>query len=180
MCLVFYFVFLYQLHFLSVCRIALWEHSLTMGSTRISPKNECGRLFCWVGLHLMLMGLWLSHVQNSVCKKRGENGMSIMSFWTLNWPFQTPMGFMGHYATYSHKDITTGRHFQGNQHQCDSLHCQMTSWKVNNALKIFCYFLFLKTQQKVDICQVCLTKPVYRKKDKWEFVSLFMNSPAYY
>lgn len=38
MCFVFYFVFLYLLHFLSVYRIALWEHSsLTIGSTRISP-----------------------------------------------------------------------------------------------------------------------------------------------
>lgn len=137
-------------------------------------------LFCWVGLYLMLMGLWISHLQNSICKKRGKNGMSILSFWTVNWPSQTPVGFMGHYATYGHNDIATGRHFQGNQHQCESLHCQMTSWKVNSELKIFFSFLFFLNPAKGRHLSSMHSKDWIQKKDKWEFVALFMNSPACY
>lgn len=185
MCFGFYFVFLYLLHFLSVSRVALWEHSfLTIGSSRVSPNSECGGLFCWIGLYSMLMGLWISHVQNSICKKRGKNGMSILTFWTLNCPlFGPPKLLWAVWVAMQHRVTMISQQ----EDTCKETHTgvrastvkwQAEKWTVHSRFSFLSFFF--KTQQKADICQVCITNTGYRKKDNWGFVSLFMNSPAYY
>lgn len=125
-------------------------------------------LYCWLEFYIWCSsGLWISHVQNSFCKKRDKNKKTTLSFRNLNCLLFYPLKLLWrhhikYFVTMISQQVNTFKETSTSLIAA-IVKRQAKKWTIYSSFSPLSFFFL--TQKKVDICQACITKNRYRKKD---------------